>query len=151
LAAASTLDEAVLAVWSDSRDDANDVYGQRIAEDGTLGGGSGLGVVSDLFLDRSTVTPGALLISWGQACGSAGDYGIYEGTIGDWYQHKRIDCSDDGADFVEQIQPASGNRYYLVVPLGTTQEGSHGLDSQLMERPPGTSTCRAAQNLLPCR
>jgi len=150
LTAAATSDDAVVAVWSDSRDDANDVYGQRIAPDGTLGGGTGLGIVSDLLLDRSSVTPGDLLISWGQACGAAADYGIYEGTIGNWYDHKRIDCSDNGADFVEQFEPASGNRYYLVVPLGTSQEGSHGLDSQLIERPAGSATCRAAQNLLGC-
>jgi hypothetical protein len=150
LTVASTSDDAVLAVWSDGRNDVNDVYGQRIAPDGTLGNGSVPGSISDLMLDRSSITPGALLISWTQTCGTAQDYGIYEGTLGSWYAHTQIDCSDDGADLVEQIQPAAGDRYFLVVPLGASEEGSYGTDSQSAERPAGTAPCQAAQNLADC-
>ena len=37
LASVSSAGNAVVAVWSDGRNDANDVYGQRIRSDGTLG------------------------------------------------------------------------------------------------------------------
>ena len=41
--------------------------------------------------------PGACLIGPGEGCsGGADDYGIYDGTIGNWYDHSRNDCADGG-------------------------------------------------------
>ena len=45
-------------------------------------------------------------VCWTDPCGAAQDYAIYEGTIGSWYDHSRIDCTDDGGDMEEQVQPA---------------------------------------------
>ncbi len=45
---------------------------------------------------------------------------------------------------------APGDRYYLVVPLRTDAEGSHGFDSDGNERPVGLSTCRASQSIGIC-
>ena len=153
LTVAGTLDEAVLAVWSDTRTDANDVYGQRVAPDGSLGGNSILGYVDDLRIGRVALTPGDLHLSWGQTCGLGQDHGIYQGTIGGWYDHLRLDCADAGNDLTEQITPGSGDRYYLVVPLGGTEEGSYGTDSDGTERPRGTAglgVCRLGQSVVTC-
>ena len=62
LAVAATPSDAVLAVWSDSRDDVNDVYGQRIASDGALGADSVPGNVTGLRIAKSIV-PGVLSLS----------------------------------------------------------------------------------------
>lgn len=39
------------------------------------------------------------------------------------------------------MTPGAGSRYYLVVRLGTTSEGSYGKDSDGAERPPFTAAC----------
>jgi hypothetical protein len=92
-----------------------------------------------------------LRLSWSESCSvGAEDYAIYEGTIGDWYSHTAIDCSDDDGDLTETIGPSPGNRYYLIVPLNGSAEGSYGLDFQGAERPPGASTCVHAQRLGEC-
>ena len=69
------------------------------------------------------------------------DYGIHEGTIGAWYSHDDIDCSDDGADLTEVVNYDAGNVYYLVVPHNANDEGSYGRRSvpplpAPAERPP---------------
>jgi len=149
LAAASTPTGAVLALWSDSRNDADDVFGQRIALDGTLGNTAAPGSVPGLMV-RKSIVPGSLLLSWSPSCGVANDYALYEGSIGGWYDHTMADCSDDGADFEEEIVPGVGNRYFLVVPLDADEEGSYGTDSDGAERPARNATCRMAQNLSDC-
>ena len=55
LTAAATPGDGILAVWSDDRNDVNDVYGQRIGPDGTLGGG-------DVIPTMSTVGLTALML-----------------------------------------------------------------------------------------
>ena len=73
-------------------------------------------------LDTSDV-----IISWNASCSEgASDYGIYEGTIGLWFSHTMVDCADGGVTLTEQITPAAGSRYYLVVPHNTMTEGSYG-------------------------
>jgi hypothetical protein len=109
------------------------------------------GEVPSLDVAPSAVTPGDLTISWTHSCSvGAEDYAIYEGVIGDWYGHKSIDCSDDGGDFVEEITPAAGDRYYLIVPLNANDEGSYGTMSSGTPRPPGAVTCVATQALSSC-
>ena len=97
---------------------------------------------------KSLITPGNLNIAWlaGTSAG-AEDYGIYEGTIKTWYSHAAIDCYDDGGDLNEEIAPAAGNKYYLVVPNNPNDEGSYGTRSSGSERPQGTSPCRPTQAL----
>jgi len=89
-----------------------------------------------------------LRIRWQASdCHGADDYGIYEGTIGDWYGHSLIDCADDGGDLQETVVFGSGDRYYLVVPRTQADEGSYGLDSAMGERPVGVAACAPAQQL----
>jgi hypothetical protein len=105
------------------------------------------GEVPTIRVNKSMLVPGNLSISWA-ASSSAGaeDYGIYEGRMGLWYSHTAIDCSDSGADRVEEVMPGAGNRYYVVVALNPDLEGSYGRDSSGIERPQGSpGACRAAQ------
>ena len=101
-----------------------------------------------LQVDRSMLVPGNLRLSWG-ASTSAGaeDYGIYEGTIGTWFGHAAIDCTDNGGDRTEDVSPQPASSYYLVVPLNGNDEGSYGWDSSGLERPPGVPACRPTQGL----
>ncbi len=102
-----------------------------------------------LTMAKSALTPGGLTLSWGASCSAgADDYSIHEGELGDWYGHGAIDCSDDGGDRTEEVVPAPGNRYYLVVPWNAEAEGSYG--TGLGERPQGAPSCVAAQTLSAC-
>lgn len=105
------------------------------------------GQVPKLQVDRSLLTPGDLTIRWAASSSvGAEDYGIYEGALGSWYSHTAIDCSDAGADRIEEVTPAAGNRYYLVVAMNPEVEGSYGRDSSGAERPAGSpNACRIAQ------
>ena len=68
-------------------------------------------------LDKPVPFSGPITLSWSPSCSSgAEDYGIYEGTLGSWYSHKKKICSDVGLDFTETFlpQPAASDR--CVVP-----------------------------------
>ena len=110
------------------------------------------GAVPTLLLDKSVLVVDDLVLSWQASCGaSVQNYAIYEGLIGDWFSHSRIDCSDNGADLTEEITPKPDDRYYIVVPLDANDEGSYGTTTLSGERPPGISTCRPSQDTGPCR
>jgi hypothetical protein len=87
-------------------------------------------------------TPGAnIALTWGASClGNDSNFGIYEGTIGDFTTHAARLCSTGGQTEIDLI-PAATSSYYLVVPLNGTHEGSYGLTGAGVERPPGQSTC----------
>jgi hypothetical protein len=117
------------------------------------------GLVAATLLMSKTATPqldlSDVILSWGASCSEgASDYGIYEGSIGTWYSHTMVDCIDGGAPLTEQIPPAAGSRYYLVVPRNSLTEGSYGLRRNpgpaFVERPVGTAQCVAEQTLTPC-
>jgi hypothetical protein len=103
-------------------------------------------------VDKSSITAGDLTITWSPSCSvGAEDYGIFEGTIGTWYSHTAVTCTDALGDFTEEVTPGSGDRYYLVVPHNPNDEGSYGIDSTGTERPVGNpSTCQPTQELGPC-
>jgi hypothetical protein len=106
------------------------------------------GQVDTLTLAKSG---GSLTLSWAAACSDgATDYGIYEGTMGSWYSHTSIVCTDAGADRTETFVPGAGDRYYLVVPRNAAAEGSYGTRSGPIERPVGGSACVATQIVTPC-
>ncbi len=108
-------------------------------------------VPATLTVNKSTITAGDLRIGWSTSCSEGGeDYGIYEGAIGSWYTHTAIDCNDAGGDLVEEVTPAAGNRYYLVVPQNGKEEGSYGQRSSGTERPVGSSVCASPQVITPC-
>lgn len=111
------------------------------------------GRVSDVGVrvGRSTTVPGNVVVSWTLGCSEGGsDYASYEGTIGSWYSHTRKTCSDTDHDLREEIEPAPGNRYYLVVPLSDQAEGSYGTRSGGVERPRALDACVATQVVTPC-
>jgi hypothetical protein len=117
------------------------------------------GVIPATLLVNKTVFPqldtSDVIISWNASCSEgASDYGIYEGTIGLWFSHTMVDCADGGVTLTEQITPAAGSRYYLVVPHNTMTEGSYGQQQTapgvFVERPVGTLQCLAVQTVTPC-
>lgn len=104
-----------------------------------------------------TAAPGsALELNWAPSCSPAADgYGIYEGLIGAWYSHDLIDCDDGGASHTEQVTPAAGDTYYLVVPHTAAAEGSYGKCSVGFcltdeERPAGGVQCVTPQSAGDC-
>ncbi len=104
-----------------------------------------------LAVNRSPTFFNRLVLSWGPSCSAgAEDYAIYEGQLGNWYSHLPVDCSDDGADLTEEIITAPGDRYYLVVPINPTEEGSYSTNGDGGERPVGASACVAAQSIDAC-
>ena len=103
-----------------------------------------------LLVTKSTITPGDLTLSWLTSCSQgASDYGIYEGTIGSWYSHTLKDCDDGAPALTEEVTPAAGSSYYLVVPQNDSEEGSYGLATS-GERPVGAAQCITPQTLTPC-
>jgi hypothetical protein len=89
-----------------------------------------------------SMTPGNIVISWAPATSVGGeDYGIYEGTVPSYSSHGSITCTDALADLMEDITPAPGDTYYLVVPLNPNNEGSYGTDHIGVERPQGFAPC----------
>jgi len=100
-----------------------------------------------LTVDR--VSPSAIRIAWEPSvCPGATGYAVYEGFMGDWHSHTSVTCSDLLGDLSERILSSSGNRYYLVVPLNDSHEGSYGLDSSMNERLPASlGACRPSQSL----
>jgi len=127
-----------------------------------LGGWPGSSAVADLSLasNPGTVPPtihvdkapaGKLSISWAPSCSQdAADYAIYQGTLGAWYSHTALDCTDDSGNRVETVTPSPSSSYYLVVALGTEGEGSYGTGIASAERPRGASTCAASRIVSSC-
>lgn len=139
--------------WEDDRNGPADVYAQNVNPNGSIGPADPPGSVgTSLRVSKSALTPGDLRLIWSGSCSmGAIDYGIYEGTLGTWYSHAMKDCSDGGGDRAEEITPSAGNRYYLVVSLSASGEGSYGKDSAGAERPVGTGArCLPAQVLGAC-
>ena len=108
-------------------------------------------VPATIKVNKATSPPTDVIISWSPSCADgAQDYAIYQGTIGSWYSHKRLDCNDAGADRQEQVTPASGGAYYLVVPMNYRGEGSYGARSSGAQRPVGTTVCASPQMVTSC-
>jgi hypothetical protein len=86
---------------------------------------------------------GAINLYWSPSCRSTDvDYGVYEGTLGDFTSHVPRACSTSGMT-TATIVPGAGNMYYLVVPHDGAVEGSYGKDSASVERPASQSACFA--------
>jgi hypothetical protein len=121
-------------------------------------GGPAVGRVPDgatvpglpLTLGKSAANPGDLDLEWSPSCGpSVTDYSVHEGTLGSWYSHNEVACTTAGAT-ATTIGPGDGSRYYLVVPLDDTREGSYGVDSSGAERPQSNIRCRFDRDLTSC-
>jgi len=80
-------------------------------------------------------------LSWGASCvGSDSDYAIYEGSLGDFSSHQPVSCSSGGG-LTDTLTPASGDRYFLVVPRNAEREGSYGESSAGVPRAVSASAC----------
>ena len=87
----------------------------------------------------------SLTLNWSPSCSAAAvDYEVYAGDLGSWSSHTPVPglCSTGGVA-AAVLEPAAGDRYYLVVPSDGSTEGSYGLEGGGGERPIGTSPCRA--------
>jgi hypothetical protein len=93
-----------------------------------------------LLLARAPL--GQILLSWGTSClASDVNYAVYEGTLGNFASHRWKTCDTNGeTEF--RVPITLGNKYYLVVPISPTSEGSYGTSSDGVERPPGSLACR---------
>jgi hypothetical protein len=81
-------------------------------------------------------------LAWGASClASDVDYEVYEGLLGSPTSHVPVTCSTTGARSWT-LAPASGARFYLVVPHNGVYEGSAGTRSDGSERLPGAFACR---------
>ncbi len=81
-------------------------------------------------------------LAWGPSCRASDiDYAVYEGLLGAPTSHAPVTCSTAGAPSWT-LAPASGARFYLIVPHNGVYEGSAGLRSDGSERPPGVFACR---------
>jgi hypothetical protein len=104
-----------------------------------------------LRIRKNAATPQHLDLTWGDSCGQdQNDFAVYEGTIGAWYSHTKKLCTTAGALGISDLAPSAGSRYYLIVALSTTSEGSYGTSSAGAEIPLGISTCRPSQSLNAC-
>jgi len=102
----------------------------------------------DVHLDP--IDPTRLELVWAPSCGAlATDYAVYEGTLGTWYSHSPAECTTFGAATID-ILPGAGNRYFLVVPLSLSEEGSYGTASGGAERPAGVISCLPQAPPVPC-
>ncbi|ANM31447.1 hypothetical protein ABI59_20530 [Acidobacteria bacterium Mor1] len=147
LGVGSAMAPGVIALGAPLTDEGG-VYLYPFAAVGPTGPGSIPSV--SLTVDKAAVA-GNLTLSWGASCGAdARDYGIYEGQLGNWYSHQSITCTDSGADLTEEIVPLIGDRYFLVVPLGDTDEGGYGTDSGGAERPVGMPACAVSRQSAVC-
>jgi hypothetical protein len=85
-----------------------------------------------------------ITLSWGASCSAGdGDYSVYEGTIGNYFQdHAPRVCSTGGlTSYTLSIGIGSSSAYYLVAPRNDTFLGSLGQSSAGVPRSAGESPC----------
>jgi hypothetical protein len=84
-----------------------------------------------------------ITLSWtgNASCNAADtDHAIYEGTLGNFTSHVPVACSTSPAHSWN-FTPQAGNRYFLLVPINATREGSYGLGAGGAERPVSGLAC----------
>jgi hypothetical protein len=140
--------------FSDDRAGTDDVFVQNVNSDGTLGPpAAGPGEVAGLTMSKDP-GPFRLTLSWQPSCATGADYGVFQGTLAALhagvYDHTPVVCTDAPPLLEESVVPSIGNRYYLVVPVNASAEGSHGtrrVGGDVLERPVGPAQCVATQTL----
>ena len=101
---------------------------------------SGPGVVSGLQVAKSS---GMLDLTWEGDCGSGVKYGVYRGDVAAGYDSlapELCNAMGSGATLPEGSGTAD---FFVVVPNRGQGEGSYGLDSHNVRRPPAASACFA--------
>ena len=69
------------------------------------------------------------------------DHAIYEGTLGSFTSHVPVTCSTNNGH-TWNFTPLAGNRYFLLVPINASKEGSYGLSGAGIERPVSAAACK---------
>jgi hypothetical protein len=83
----------------------------------------------------------AIRLTWGASClADDTDYAVYEGMLGSFTSHAPRVCTTAGG-LTTDLVPAADDRYYLIVPLNATHEGSYGVTSAQTARPQGLLPC----------
>ncbi len=104
-----------------------------------------------LSIAKNGAAPSHVDFAWGDSCGAGQtDFALYEGAIGSWYGHASKLCSTAGVFAANDVTPADGDRYYLVVPRSSGVEGSYGKDSAGSEIPRGSGVCAASWDTTSC-
>ncbi len=75
------------------------------------------------------------------------DHAIYEGTLGNFTSHVPVTCTT-APGHSWNFTPQAGNRYFLLVPINATREGSYGAGVGGAERPISAAAC--APQLVAC-
>lgn len=84
---------------------------------------------------------GDVALTWQGSClASDTDFEVYEGALGDFSTQEAVTCTTAGAT-TYTFTPASGDRYFLVVPRNATREGSYGTNTAGVERPTSLAAC----------
>jgi hypothetical protein len=83
-----------------------------------------------------------ITLAWDPSCiATDDDYGVYQGTLGDFAGGAPLACSTGGSTSLP-LPPVPGDAYFLVVPQNANREGSYGRTSAGSERPQGPMACR---------
>lgn len=94
----------------------------------------------------------SILLSWGVPCNDGTvpdqDYAVYQGTFADFTSYVSLTCST-GRDRSFLIESPPDQSYWIIVPATSAVEGSYGLTSSNLERPPAALPCKS-QGIGPC-
>jgi hypothetical protein len=82
-----------------------------------------------------------VILTWPGSCRAGDtDFEVYEGALNDPSGLEPVTCTTGSATTFAHA-PATGNRFFLVVPRNATHEGSYGLDSMWVERLSSSLAC----------
>jgi len=89
----------------------------------------GAGRVTQLLVTK-TGSGDDLQLDWQPSCSSDDDnYAVYGGDLGNFTSHTLEQCST-GGNTTAIVTPPAVDRYFIVVPLDGTSEGSYGTTSE---------------------
>jgi hypothetical protein len=98
------------------------------------------GTVNGLTLNKGAGS--SIQLDWFPSCSVDDiDYGVYEGSIGDWTDHQPVNGLCMAGGLTATFTPGTGSQYYLIVPTNGPVEGSYGQDSASAQRPASTAPC----------
>jgi hypothetical protein len=94
--------------------------------------------------EGGAVEAGSVRLEWDLPCNDATtpnqDFAIYTGEIGDFQNPEILTCSTGRAR--SHLVSGPGDAFFLIVPTTVAAEGSYGLDSSGVERPPAATSCK---------
>ena len=99
---------------------------------------SGPGMIRDLRLSRNG---GMLDLTWQSDCGRANKYSVYRGDLAVGYDSLAPEtCNVLGTSLTIPEGPGAAD-FFLVAPNRMQADGSYGLDSRNIRRPPPSNAC----------